>query len=416
MNVLSLAWRSVRQRPLSSVLTAVSVALGVALTIGVLQIREAARDSYAKVAQGYDVILGPTHGSPLTIVLNTMFHIGDAKGTVPWEIYEAAQADERVARAVPYAVGDTFRTHHVVGTSEELFTTLTDRDQTPLGAEIRGRMFHPKRFEAVVGSITAGTNGLRLGDEFFPSHGLTPGGKEHTQDPFVVVGVLRPTGTPADRAIFIPIAMFYEIEDHKKATDILRKQRGDDDLEDHRIQGLSAVGIKLHVPYQRYEYLAEFRRGRAQAQAAIPVNEVGELMRLVEKIDVVFELIAYLVVLVAAVGILVSLYNTIQGRRREIAILRALGARPHHVFTVIVLESLLICMLGGLLGLLVGHGAMVATAPTLVERYGVVVSGGFQLLDLQIMIALAVVGVAAGVLPAWRGLRTPVAENLHPQD
>ncbi len=101
MTVFRLAWRSVRQRPLSSTLTAVSVALGVALTVSIIALRASARSSYLETARGYDVILGPTHGSPLQIVLNTMFHVGDAGGTIPWQAYEDAKKDSRVEYAAP---------------------------------------------------------------------------------------------------------------------------------------------------------------------------------------------------------------------------------------------------------------------------------------------------------------------------
>jgi putative ABC transport system permease protein len=118
------------------------------------------------------------------------------------------------------------------------------------------------------------------------------------------------------------------------------------------------------------------------------------------------------VTVVAAVGILVGLYNTIHARRREIAVLRALGARPRQVFAWILLEALLLCTLGGLLGVLLGHGAVAAAAPALLESYGVVADVAPGIRDLEVLAVLAGLGILAGLLPAWRGLRTPVATNL----
>lgn len=125
---------------------------------------------------------------------------------------------------------------------------------------------------------------------------------------------------------------------------------------------------------------------------------------------------AILVILTAALMVLVGLYNTIQGRRREIAILRALGARPAHVFSVVVLEAVLTALLGGVAGLALGHVGVAAAAPYLLETVGVLIGPALGMLDAGVLGGLVVLGALAGVLPAWRALRTPVAENLHPID
>ncbi len=422
MTVFGLAWRGLWHRRLSTILTALSVALGVALIVLVVRAREGARTSFQQVARGYDIILGPTHGSSLQITLNTLFHIGDAAGTMAWEEYQAIRKDERVAFAVPYAVGDSFRGHHVVGTTRDIFRVLRDAGDVPLGKNVRGRLFDKGTFEAVIGSAVSSKHGLRRGSSFSVSHGAGMGGQEHGER-WTVVGVMRPTGTPADRALFIPLETFYEIGDHQEEADNLREKHGHshghshgDGEGDEHIHGLSAVGVRLYAPYQRFAIRSEYMKERRGAQVSIPVEQVGDLLQIVERVDGVFQLVAWIVVLVAALSILVGLYNTIQGRRREIAILRALGARPGHVFAVIVLEAVMICFLGGLLGVLLGQLALVAAGPILVENYGVNLRPALGMLELQIAAALAVVGLLAGLLPAWNGLRTQVAANLHPQD
>ncbi len=442
MSIFKLAWRSVKQRPLASILTMISVALGVALTIAIVSLRDSAHRSYHETSRGYDAILGPTHGSPLQIVLNTMFHVGDAGGTLPWATYERAKNDKRVKYAVPYAVGDYFRGKPVVGTSTAMFEALMDPENVPLGKNINGVVFRDGvHFEAVAGSIAAAETGLRRGVKFKVTHG-PEGGWEHGEE-WTVVGILRPTGTPADRAIFIPIETFYEVGDHKTAGDQRKKRREEREAEEERERehghehgadththeddhghehgtkeelGLSAVGIRLKSPILRLAYVAEFKSDRATVQAVMPADQVRQLFEVVGSVDRFFELTAWLIVLVAGIGILVSLYNTIQGRRREIAILRAMGATPRHVFAVIVLESVILVVLGGLFGLVLGHAGLAMSAPYLVERFGVLVRSGFGTLDLQVMGALAVFGLVVGLLPAWRGLRTPVAENLHPTE
>ena len=420
MNVLSLAWRGIRSRPLSSILTALSVALGVGLVVAVMSTRASATKSFRDAARGYDVLLGPSHGSPLQLVMNTMFHVGNAGGTMPYEHYERALKDKRVRAAVPYAVGDSFRGHHVVGTTTEFFEILQDREKRPLGEGVRGTIFRPRSFDAVIGSIAASKGGLRRGDVFRVTHGVEITFHEHEED-FTVVGVMRPTGTPADRAIFIPIDTFYHIGSHAGdddvATPLDKHNKELPEATDPALKrlGISAVGLRLVNPILRLRYMHEYRTSGGPVEAVVPVDQIGDLMRLVGSVDSVFRLTALLVILVAAIGILVSLYNTIQGRRREIAIMRALGARPHHVFFVLVLESVLLVLAGGLVGLLLGHGAVTLAAPKLLEAYGVFVESAFGMLDVTILAALAGIGVLVGLLPALRGLRTQVADNLYPR-
>ncbi|MHC5012704.1 MAG: ABC transporter permease, partial [Planctomycetota bacterium] len=193
--VLRLAWTSVRRRPLPSILTGLSVALAIALVIAVDTLRTSTERSYADAARGYDVVLGPPAGSPLQTVLATLFHVDVPYGTLSWEVYEDALRDPRVASAVPYAIGDTFRGHRVVGTTPTMFEVLDDGEGRPLGEDVAGRMFGEEGFEAVVGSLVARAAGLRVGSTFRVTHGLGERGAEHG-DTWEVVGVLRPTGTP----------------------------------------------------------------------------------------------------------------------------------------------------------------------------------------------------------------------------
>ncbi len=458
MSVLGLAWRSIKQRRLSSILTMVSIALGVALTIAIMALRQGAESSYHDTARGYDVILGPTHGSPLQIVLNTMFHVGDAGGTLPWQAYEDAKIDPQVKWAVPYAVGDMYRGHHVVGTNSLMFKALMDAEGVALGEDVRGRVFKDAEpdtkekdllpWEAVVGSMAAAKTGLVRGVQFSVSHGSGAATVQHTEK-WTVVGILRPTGTPADRAIFIPIDTFYEVGDHKKGAEFVRDSKekrkkemddarkkhghdhgsgkddeghghdGEEDGHKHGTKeelGLSAIGIRLKSPILRLRYVANIRNERGAVQAVMPQDQVRELFAIISPLGELLKWIVWMMIVVAGIGTMVSLYNTIHGRRREIAILRAVGAGPQNIFAIIVTEALLLCLLGGLLGLLLGHATVVLIAPYLLTEVGVFLSAGFGMLDVWIMLALAGLGLVIGLLPAVQGLRTPVAENLHPTE
>ena len=439
MSLLALAWRSVRGSPLASALTIVAVALGAALVISLLSLRASTRRSFLEAARGYDAILGPTEGSPLDTVLSTLFHVGESKGTIPFSTWEAVQKDPRVALAVPYALGDSFRGRHIVGTSADLFRALSGADGKPLGEGIVGALFEEGSYEAVVGSAAAASTGLRRGSQFRAAHGVEVVTHEH-EELWTVVGIMRPTGTPADRAIFIPWKTFYSIGGHEEGAEALRARRaaqagadgepegdGDHDGEhDHEHEaddpsaeqtlGMSAIGIRLVSPGLRIAYIAELRQDRDDVDPVQPLEVIHDLLQVVGSVDQVFELLAWAVVIVSGLGILVGLYNTIHGRRREIAILRALGARARHVFVVIVLEALLLVLAGGILGLVLGHFALAAAAPELLREYAIRADIAPGLRDVAVLGALLGLGLLAGLLPALRGLRTPVARNLQPQD
>lgn len=402
MNLVTLAWLGLRRRPLATALTALYIGLGSALALVVWHGHAATQRSFRDAARGHDLLLAPKNGSALQSVLATLFFVDDPAGTLPWSAYERARADVRVRSAVPYAMGDTYRGHRVVGTTLAHFETLSDASGRPLADGVTGRLFEPEAFEAVVGSLAARTGGLGLGAELQVSHGTREGGAQHAER-WKVVGVLRPTGTPQDRAVFIPLPTFYEIEGHAHATSTPGERR------------LSAVGLRLGAPHLRLAAYAEWRDGEPEAQPVLPADEVLRLLDgVVAPLVKVLEGVSGLVLLVGGLGILVGLYNTLQGRRREIAVLRALGARPAHIFTLIVLEGSVLCLLGGLLGLALGHGLLAALAPWALASYGVRLEAVPGLVDAWLLLGVVGLGAAAGLLPAWRGYRTPVASNLAP--
>jgi putative ABC transport system permease protein len=312
-----------------------------------------------------------------------------------------------VRAAVPYAMGDTFRGHRVIGTTRAHFDVLTDLEGRALSRSVTGALFAEDRFEAVVGSMVARDSGLAVGAQFQVSHGVRAAGPEHAET-WTVVGVLHPTGTPQDRAIFIALDSFYEVEGHAAPpTGPAGHEAGAAD------RRLSAVGVRLGTPALRAAVYAEWRREHPDAQPVMPPDEVLRLQNdVLGPLSAVFRGAAALVLLVGGLGILVGLYNTLQGRRREIAVLRALGARAGHVFAVILLEGVLLCGLGALLGLVLGHAALAALAPWALGEHGVSLAPGLSPLDAWLFLGLLGLGALAGAFPAWRGLRTPVAQNL----
>lgn len=430
MSLWKIAWRSIQQRSLASTLTAVSMALGVALVVAVLVIHGVIDKSFRRSAQGYDLIIGPK-GSRLDLVLNTVYHMGRPVGTIPYRYYTEL-ADQRFAAdvetAVPICMGDSFSGFRVIGTNPDMFDKLEYLDGQKYTFQPGGRNFDWNApFEAVVGATAARKTGMKVGDTFRPVHGESGEGEEH--QPFTIVGILEPTGTPIDRAFFVNIKGFYTLhtveaaeekpgsgaassesaQAPEKAQATSERHHGEDE------QKISAVLVVTQKnDYQRAMAFPRRVVEELDVQAVAPAEEIDRLFRgLVGDIQIVLLILAVLIVVVAGIGIMVSIYNSMNDRRREIAIMRALGARRSTVMAVILVESILLALGGGAIGVLLGHGLTGALAPIIAERTGVVVSAlHFQTNELILIPGLIALASAVGYLPAVIAYRTDVAQSL----
>ncbi len=429
MSLWKIAWRSIQQRSLASTLTAISMALGVALVVAVLVIHSVIDKSFRRSAQGYDLIVGPK-GSRLDLVLNTVYHIGRPVGTIPYRYFKELSQTRfaaEVETAVPICMGDHYSGFRVIGTNPDMFDKLEYLDGRKYTFQGGGRNFDWNQpFEAVVGATAARKTGIKVGDEFRPVHGESGEGEEH--DPFVVVGILEPTGTPIDRAFFVNITGFYTMH----TTEAAEEKPGSGATEAKPATGSSDHGDHDHAHDEDDRKVSavliatqkdDFQRAMAfpkrvveemDVQAVAPAEEIDRLFRgLVGDVQVVLLILAVLIVVVAGIGIMVSIYNSMNDRRREIAIMRALGARRGTVMAVILLESILLALGGGAVGLVLGHGLTGALGPVISERTGVVVSAlQFQTNELVLIPGLIILASLVGYLPAVIAYRTDVAQSL----
>lgn len=470
MSLWKIAYRSIQQRMLASTLTAISMALGVALVVAVLVIYSVVDASFRRNAQGFNLIVG-AKGSPLDLVFNTVYHMGNPIRTIPYKCYEdldRGKYSSEVEAAIPVCIGDNYKGFRIIGTIPEMFEKLEylggRKYQFAQGENFRKENVH----DAVVGAVAARKTGLRVGDTFRPVHGVeAEHGREH--EPFKVVGILAATGTPNDRALFVNMEGFYtmhkgeeeadEEEDaeanakpaaaHDKQTTKHEKEKpGSSGHKETAHEEHGATHDKAEKPGQEPKeaghdghdhaghdqekkvtavlvVLDESRIDRAQAlfgllndepytQAVRPAEVIDRLFKeLIGNIEVVLLILAVLIVIVAGIGILVSIYNSMNDRRHEIAIMRALGARRQTVMMIILLESILLSLGGGALGLTLGHGLVAAMTPLIVEQTGVAMSLlYFQPAELILIPGLIVLASLVGYLPAVMAYRTDVARSL----
>src|SRR5581483_7899591 len=343
MNLLHVVWKSLRQHLLSTVVTALSIALAGGLLMSVWAVKEQSQATFTGVNAGFDAVLG-ARSSKLQLVLNAIFHLEASPGNLAWSDYLDIKNNPNVQLAVPIAVGDNYLGYRLVGTLSEMF----DQVEYAPGRHYRltpgGEFFDPQRREAVVGSFVAQKLHLRRGDKFHPYHGLIYDEKNQHSETYVVVGVLEPSNTPADRVIWIPLAGIQRMTGHdpNAATDVsavLVKLKG----------GSGGIGFQMDMMYNKQGNRLTFAWPIAQVMA--------ELFDKIGWFDKILTLVSYLVALVATGSILASIYNSMNERRREIAILRALGARRRTIFGAVLLEAAVISAIGMIISFAV-YGAI----------------------------------------------------------
>ncbi|QDV05351.1 outer membrane-specific lipoprotein transporter subunit LolC [Planctomycetes bacterium Poly30] len=402
--------RSLRQHAVSTLITVVAAGLASGLVMSVFTVSEQSKVAFTGGDIGYDAVLG-AKGSPLQLVLNTVYHLETSPGNIPWAVYEETKARPDVRYAIPYAVGDNLRGYRIVGTTSEIFDVF--EYQRGKGFDFdRGRAFSDDRMEAVLGAKAAKDLGLDIGSEFRPSHGVRfQPGTEHAEV-YVVTGVLEATNTPADQVVWIPIEGIYRMEGHKVAEGKETVERGAKLIPDEWKE-VSAVMIKYHSIAAGMFHKNDVDSGKLYTLAWPIADVMGGFFNKMGWITQILLYVAYLVVVVAAFGLLASIYNTMNERRREFAILRALGARKSTVFSVIVLEAATIAFLGSLLGYAVYLGILSVATVVIRDQTGVVMEAfAYHPALLWTPVGMVVIGAFAGVFPAFKAYSTDVARTL----
>ncbi|HKQ38314.1 MAG TPA: ABC transporter permease [Verrucomicrobiae bacterium] len=395
--LLRIARKSLRQYALSTSITSLSIGLAGALLLSVWVIKDEARATFAQINGGFDAVLG-ARSTKLQLVLNAIFHLEASPANIELQDLEAIQGNPNVALAVPIAMGDNFRGFRVVGTSPEMFTQVEYARARKHKVRAPGRLFDPVLREAVVGSFAAQKLRLKRGDHFHPYHGLNFDEKhEHAED-YVVVGLLEPSNTPADKVIWIPLEGLQKMSGHaaKTQTDV------------------SAVLVKLRSPMAGRTLDMQYNREGDRLTFAWPIGAtISELLNKVGWLEQVLAAVAVMVGLVAAGSVMTTIYNSMNERRRQIAIFRALGARRSTVFLTVILEALSIAVIGVVVAFVL-YGAIVGAASAIIRAQTGVLIDPWAWHNVMAWgpLGLIALGVAAGIVPAIKAYRVDVAEHL----
>lgn len=408
------AWN--RRRTLG--LMVLAVLLATTLLLGVERLRLAARDGFAQSVSGTDLVVG-ARGSPLQLMLHAVFRLGEAGGDMRWESYRRLAADPAVAWAIPLALGDSYRGFPVVGTDAGYFTHYRYGERQTLAFAAGGPF--GDLYEAVLGAEVAAALGHRTGDALTLSHGSggLPG-TEHADKPFRVVGVLAPTGTPVDRSVHVSLAAIEAIHlDWQGGAPIPGLAIPPEfaarfDLTPKRI---SAALIGLH---QRTEVFRVQRAINESADepltAVLPGVALDQLWQVTAVVERALAAVSWLVLATGLAGLAAVLLASVNERRRELAVLRSVGAGARHIVALLVCESLGVTLLGSLLAVGGLAAAGLPLAPWLAAHAGIAAWPTLPSPDeLRLLAAVNLLGAGAGLLPAYAACRAALGDGLIPR-
>lgn len=416
--LLMLAARSAWNRRLTLGLTVIAITLSVTLLLGVERLRQDARETFSQSVSGTDLVVGARSGA-VQLMLYAVFRIGEPTNGIKWQSYRELAALPAVAWAIPLSLGDSHRGFAVLGTSKDYFTHFRYGESRPL-AFAQGRPF-AGLFEAVLGADVAGELGYRLEDRIVLNHGMGDVSlAEHSDKPFMVTGILARTGTPVDRSVHISLESLEAIHlDWQGGApipgmSIPPRFVGKFDLTPKTITA-ALVGLKNRAAVfgvQRHlnQYPGE------PLLAVLPGVALDQLWQTMGMVERAMQAVSALVVAVGLAGLVAVMLSGLNERRRELAVLRAVGARPLDVFALLTIESLCITLIGALAG--VGLLALLSMllGPVAQAEFGVVIRPRLlSLSELQVMAYVMCAGLVASIVPGYRAYRYSLADGLAPR-
>lgn len=415
MATFSLAWKSLLNRRFTAMLTVVSIALSVTLLVGVERLRTEARTSFANTLSGTDLIVGARSG-PVQLLLYTVFRIGDATNNISWKSYQEIAAHPKVAWSVPISLGDSHRGFRVLGTTTAYFDRYRyARDRQLVIAQ--GQRF-ADLYDAVIGAEVAEKLGYKIGDPIVVAHGASDVSfARHDDKPFRVVGILTRTGTPVDRTVHVSLEAIEAIHVDWQSgapipgVSISAEQTRAMDLTPKVITA-ALFGLKSKVAtFQVQRFINEYPQ--EALFAILPGVALSQLWDLIGIAENALLIVSAFVVVVGLFGMLTTLLTSLNERRREMAILRSVGARPGHVFALIMGEAGFLTLFGVLLGLALLYLLLLAGQPIIESRFGIFITiDGLSPYEWILLVAVVGAGFLVGGIPSYRAYKLSLADGL----
>lgn len=415
MILLKLAFFSLKNRSFTTLLTIASIALSVSLLLGVEKIRLGARDSFNNTISQTDLIVGPRTGT-IQLLLYAVFHMGEATNNIAYQSYLHFKNHPSTDWTIPYSLGDSHRGYRVVATDTNFYEHYHFRMDK--GIEFREGRRAEDIFDVVLGAEVAEKLGYRLSQEVTLTHGVSEGGIEHADRPFHVVGILKKTGTPIDRSLYITLEGMEAIHiDWQSGAPPLPGQEtpvAKITKDKIKITQITAFLLRTKSRVQSLYLQREIDEYPGEPLLAImPGVALSQLWQGISYAEDGLRLVSLFVVVSGLLGMLIALYTSLQERRREMAILRAVGARPAHVLALLLLESGLITWSGALSGTIFVYLLLFLARPWVESEFGLYLPvHGLSDTEWMYLAALSVLGPLLGLIPALKAYRNALADGL----
>jgi len=443
MNLLQLSWKNLTFKPLSMLLSIVLFALGVGLISLLFLLNNQLEKNFEKNLAGVDLVVG-AKGSQLQLILSSMYHIDAPTGNITLKEARPFLNPKHplIKQAIPLSMGDSYRAYRIVGTIPEILEFYE--------AKIAKGKIWESNFEVTIGASLANELGLKLGDEFKSSHGLIDDEDfSHEDAPaFKVVGILAPTGSVIDQLILTTNQTYWAVHDHEHEEgehseeehdheDHAGHDHGNHENHDHDGDGEADHAAEDHIETPKTlleedddksitSLLLKFKGRNFQAlnmqrginentdmQAATPAIEINRLYTLMNTGEQALKILAIVIIFVSGLSIFISLFSSLKERKYELALMRVMGAKPTKLFSLIVLEGLLLAIIGFALGILLSHGGMQVFAGAMKDAYRYTFSGlEFLPQELYLLGGTLLIGFLAAVIPAIQAANTDISETL----
>ena len=405
-----LAAKSLLNRKGVALLSILSVALSVGLLLGVEKVRTGAKEGFLNTISGTDLIVG-ARASGVQLLLYSVFHIGNATNNVTMETINHVANRREVKWLVPISLGDSYRGFRVVGTTGTYFERFRYSGDRPLEMA-QGKWFEDL-YDVVLGSQVAKDLNHALGDVVIISHGAGEVSfSRHDEDPFTVTGILAPTGTPVDKSVFVSLKAIEAIHVNWQPGVGTTGPRPDEAELTPTAVTAAMVGLNSKIQtFSLQRYINEYPR--EPVTAILPGVAFAELWSVVSNAELALIVISAMVVITAIIGMMITILSTLNERRREMAILRSVGARPAHIFLLFCAEALFIAAVGAAIGVALVYGIMLAAAPLIRSVVGLNIP--ITAISTQEAVYLGCIvagGLAAGLIPAYRALKMSLADGL----
>ncbi len=434
MNLLKISWKYLTFRPLSTSLNVIFLALGLAIIAVLLLIQDQFEKKMNQDAEGIDLVVG-AKGSPLQLILSSVYHIDFPTGNIKLDEARTLSRNRLVKKIIPLALGDNYEGLRIVGTNHDYLELY--------GVEFSQGKAWDYPFEVVLGAEAAAKAGLKLGDEFASSHGISEGSHAHDQHNYVVSGILAPKGNVVDRLVLTSIESVWYMHDEEGGSEevdspedsVEQKEEGHHEHGAH--EGEESHDAKFHHEVTKSGFpasieerevttlLLQYRNPMAaiqlprminsgtSMQAASPSFEMSRLFELLGVGISLLQGLAIVLIVIAGLGIFIALYNSLKERKYDLAILRALGASRAQLLVLIFLEGIMLTFLGAVLGIGLGHFFLWLLVNQSEQNVVAAIQPWIFLpQELWIVVYALAVGVVASIIPAWSAYQTSIAKQL----